>query len=146
MTTTAPPGPRGLPLLGNTHQWARDNLGFHERLAEYGRVVRYEALGDERYLLTEPEDIERVLSDPEQFRPDRWLDGSREDRPDFAYFPFGGGPRRCIGQQFAVTEAQLVLATLCSRWRFEREYDELDLSAAVTLKPKTDIEMTPRRR
>ena len=87
----------------------------------------------------------RFWDDPEQFRPERWLDGDR-DRPAFAYFPFGGGPRRCIGRQFAMTEAQLVLATLLSEWRFEREYDQLDLAPAVTLKPATDVEMTPRRR
>jgi cytochrome P450 len=45
----------------------RDNLGFHERLSEYGRIARYEALGDERYLLTEPEAIERVLANPAKF-------------------------------------------------------------------------------
>jgi cytochrome P450 len=86
---------------------------------------------------------ERFWDAPESFRPSRWLDGVRDERPAFAYFPFGGGPRRCIGRQFAMTEAQLVLATLLDRWRFEREYDELDLSAAVTLKPRTDVEMTP---
>ncbi|MDS0259415.1 cytochrome P450 [Haloarcula sp. S1CR25-12] len=88
---------------------------------------------------------DRFWDAPEQFRPSRWLDGE-SDRPEFAYFPFGGGPRRCIGRQFAMTEAQLVLATLLDQWRFEREYDELELAAAVTLKPKTDVEMTVRRR
>jgi len=88
---------------------------------------------------------DRFWDAPEQFRPSRWLDGE-PDRPEFAYFPFGGGPRRCIGRQFAMTEAQLVLATLLDQWRFEREYDELELAAAVTLKPKTDVEMTVRRR
>jgi len=87
----------------------------------------------------------RFWDAPEQFRPGRWLDGT-DDRPDFAYFPFGGGQRRCIGQQFAMTEAQLVLATLLDRWHFEREYDDLELAPAVTLKPTTDVEMTPRRR
>lgn len=86
----------------------------------------------------------RFWDAPEQFRPERWL-GADTDRPKFAYFPFGGGPRRCIGRQFAMTEAQLVLATLLSEWRFEREYGDLSLAPAVTLKPKTDIEMTPRR-
>jgi cytochrome P450 len=89
---------------------------------------------------------ERFWDDPEQFRPERFLDGGRDDRPAYAYFPFGGGPRRCIGQQFAMTEAQLVLATLASDWRLEREYDELDLSASVTLQPNHDVPMTPRKR
>ena len=71
----------------------------------------------------------------ERFRDDpaRWLD-VESDRLE-----------RCIGRQFATTEAQLVLATLLSEWRFEREYDDLALAPAVTLKPETDIGMTPRR-
>jgi len=88
---------------------------------------------------------ERFWDDPETFRPSRWLDGDAA-RPDFAYFPFGGGPRRCIGRQFAMTEAQLVLATLLDRVGFDREYDDLELAAAVTLKPETDIQMTVRER
>lgn len=89
---------------------------------------------------------ERFWDDPEQFRPERFLDGGRDDRPAYAYFPFGGGPRRCIGQQFAMTEAQLLLATLARDWRLEREYDDLDLSAAVTLQPNHEVTMTPRKR
>jgi cytochrome P450 len=89
---------------------------------------------------------ERFWDDPEQFRPDRFLDGGGDDRPAYAYFPFGGGPRRCIGQQFAMTEAQLLLATLASGWTLEREYDALELSASVTLQPNHDVPMTPRKR
>jgi cytochrome P450 len=86
----------------------------------------------------------RFWDAPDEFRPERWL-GDR-DRPEFAYFPFGGGKRRCIGQQFAMTEAQLILATLCSEFEFERRYDDLDLSASVTLQPKGDVAMTVRER
>jgi cytochrome P450 len=88
---------------------------------------------------------ERFWDDPESFRPERFLEDNR-DRPDYAYFPFGGGPRRCIGQQFAMTEAQLVLATIASEWSMEREYDDLDLSASVTLQPKGSVEMTTKLR
>lgn len=87
---------------------------------------------------------ERFWERPDAFRPERWLENT--DRPDYAYFPFGGGPRRCIGQQFAMTEAQIVLATIAREWTFDREYDDLDLSAAVTLQPKGAIEMRPQRR
>ncbi|WP_372479568.1 cytochrome P450 [Halomicrobium sp. HM KBTZ05] len=89
---------------------------------------------------------ERFWDDPEQFRPERFLDGGRSDRPEYAYFPFGGGPRRCIGQQFAMTEAQLILATIAREWTLEREYGDLDLSAAVTLQPSHDVPMTPHER
>ncbi|MBO4248820.1 cytochrome P450 [Halomicrobium sp. IBSBa] len=89
---------------------------------------------------------ERFWDDPERFRPERFLDGGRSDRPEYAYFPFGGGPRRCIGQQFAMTEAQLILATIAREWTLEREYGDLDLSAAVTLQPSHDVPMTPHER
>ncbi|AHG89550.1 cytochrome P450 [Gemmatirosa kalamazoonensis] len=60
----------------------------------------------------------RWWPEPERFRPERWSEPA-PDRPKFAYFPFGGGSRICIGEQFAWTEATLVLATLASRWRLE---------------------------
>ena len=87
---------------------------------------------------------DRFWDDPEAFRPERFAGDA--DRPEFAYFPFGGGPRHCIGHRFAMTEAQLVLATVGRNWWLDREYDELDLSAAVTLQPRGDVPMTPRRR
>lgn len=88
---------------------------------------------------------DRFWDDPEQFRPDRFLDEGR-DRPKYAYFPFGGGSRRCIGHQFAMTEVQLVLATIARKWKFDREYDDLELSATLTLRPTMDIDMTAHRR
>ncbi|WP_248897221.1 cytochrome P450 [Haloplanus halobius] len=60
---------------------------------------------------------ERFYDAPDEFRPERWDGDLRERLPDFAYAPFGGGPRRCIGRQFALMEAQLALAII------GREYD-----------------------
>jgi cytochrome P450 len=88
---------------------------------------------------------DRFWDAPDEFRPERFLD-SGTDRPEYAYFPFGGGPRRCIGQQFAMTEAQLVLATMAREWTMEREYDDLELSASVTLRPRGSVEVTTKRR
>ena len=59
----------------------------------------------------------RWFESPEAFRPERWLDGLADRLPRFAYMPFGGGPRVCIGQGFAQLEAVLVLATLAQSWR-----------------------------
>ncbi|UPW01556.1 cytochrome P450 [Halorussus gelatinilyticus] len=90
---------------------------------------------------------DRFWDDPETFRPERFLDGEgRADRPEYAFFPFGGGPRRCIGQQFAMVEAQLVLATMAREWTLDRNYGDLELSAAVTLQPKGDVPVTTERR
>ncbi|HJQ31787.1 MAG TPA: cytochrome P450 [Pyrinomonadaceae bacterium] len=59
----------------------------------------------------------RFWPDPERFDPERWTPEAKAARPQFAYFPFGGGPRRCIGEGFAWTEAVLILATLARRFR-----------------------------
>jgi cytochrome P450 len=59
----------------------------------------------------------RYFPDPERFDPERWTPEAKAARPQFAYFPFGGGPRRCVGESFAMTEGVLLLATLARRWR-----------------------------
>jgi len=96
---------------------------------------------------------------PDEFLPERWLDdetvddagnGSQavrtvEDRPEYAYFPFGGGPRHCIGARFAMLEAQLALATLARDWRFT-DPDEVRPSLNVTLQPRDPVQVTVRRR
>ncbi|SNZ04427.1 Cytochrome P450 [Natronoarchaeum philippinense] len=76
---------------------------------------------------------ERWWSDPETFDPERWL--ADRDRPEYAYFPFGGGPRHCLGMRFAMTELQLALATLAQRVEFERVTESLDPTMSVTLDP-----------
>jgi cytochrome P450 len=59
----------------------------------------------------------RYYPDPERFDPERFTPEARQSRPKFAYFPFGGGPRVCIGERFAWMEGVLVLATLMQKWR-----------------------------
>ena len=59
----------------------------------------------------------RFWDHPERFDPERFLPERSADRPHFAYLPFGGGPRLCIGNQFALTEAQLVLASVAQRYQ-----------------------------
>src|SRR5579864_3130395 len=61
----------------------------------------------------------RYFEDPEAFRPERWLDGLADRLPAGAYFPFGGGPRRCIGEGFALLESALVIGALAQRFRFK---------------------------
>lgn len=60
----------------------------------------------------------RFWEQPDQFIPERWTDDIFSRVPKFAYFPFGGGPRLCIGNTFAMLEMVLVLATIAQRWRF----------------------------
>jgi cytochrome P450 len=87
------------------------------------------------------------------FRPDRWLnsegqfDESAPGVPRGAWIPFGFGNRRCIGEQFAWTEAALLLATIGSTWRPELvPGTAVETQAAVTLRPRNGLPMTLRRR
>jgi cytochrome P450 len=59
----------------------------------------------------------RFYPDPQRFDPERFTPEARQSRPKFAYFPFGGGPRVCIGERFALIEGVLVLATIAQQWR-----------------------------
>ena len=70
---------------------------------------------------------------PNDFRPERWQ--SPAARPKYAYFPFGGGSRICIGESFAWTEAILLLATIAQEWRFVTTR-EPELEPRITLRPK----------
>ena len=84
----------------------------------------------------------RFFPDPDRFDPDRWLPERQKGRPKFAYFPFGGGTRVCIGEAFAWMEGILVLATLAGRWRMEcLETAPVPLQAAITLRPARGIRM-----
>src|SRR6202022_331217 len=67
----------------------------------------------------------RYFEDPEVFRPDRWADDLARRLPKYAYFPFGGGPRVCIGNSFATMEAILVLATIAQKFRLVPASTEL---------------------
>jgi cytochrome P450 len=89
----------------------------------------------------------RFYSDPDAFRPERWLDGLEKRIPRYAYFPFGGGSHICTGQFFAWLEAQTLLAALCARWRFVRADDEPVMPRPlITMFPANPVPMLPLRR
>jgi cytochrome P450 len=78
----------------------------------------------------------RFFADPERFDPERWTPEAKAARPQFSYFPFGGGPRRCIGESFAWMEAVLILATLARRWRLRLIPGRtVEAQARITLRP-----------
>lgn len=84
----------------------------------------------------------RYFTDPERFDPGRWADGLAARLPRFAYFPFGGGPRSCIGASFAMLEAVLVLATIAHRYRLRIAPEErVGLDPSATLRPKGGLRM-----
>ncbi len=85
--------------------------------------------------------------EPERFDPQRWTPEAEAARPKFAYFPFGGGPRLCIGEQFAWMEGILVLATLAQRWHADLlPGHPVALEPLITLRPKHGMKMILRQR
>jgi cytochrome P450 len=89
----------------------------------------------------------RFFPDPEEFTPDRWTPAFRASLPKFAFFPFGGGPRQCIGEGFAWLELMLVLAHFLRDWRFELvPGQKIELWPAVTLRSRQHIRMRVGRR
>src|SRR6201986_5421491 len=85
----------------------------------------------------------RYFPDPLRFDPDRFTHEARESRPQFSYFPFGGGPRRCIGEGFSWLEGTFCLAALAQRWRLTLDpHQQVMPQALITLRPKNGIRMT----
>ena len=79
---------------------------------------------------------------PDTFDPGRFAPGRGNGRPRFAYFPFGGGPRQCIGQSMALVEAQLVLATVLARCRLRPASEgPVEAEALATLRPRGGLPM-----
>ena len=84
----------------------------------------------------------RFFPEPEAFRPERWEGDFAKTLPKYAYFPFGGGPRVCIGNTFALMESVVVLATLLQSCRFQLAPNQnIVLQPAVTLRPRSGIQM-----
>ena len=89
----------------------------------------------------------RFYSDPERFDPERWLPEAKSARPKFSYFPFGAGPRQCIGESFAWMEGVLVLAAIAQRWKLRLDPGfALKLQPAITMRPKNPVAMTVQPR
>jgi cytochrome P450 len=89
----------------------------------------------------------RWFTDPQAFRPERWAGNLARELPRFAYMPFGGGPRICIGNRFALMEATLILATVAQRFRLEWQVDRpVQPIPSITLRPKGGVwaELVPR--
>jgi cytochrome P450 len=89
----------------------------------------------------------RFYEAPLEFRPERWAEGLAKRLPKYAYFPFGGGPRVCIGNGFAMVEAVLLLATMGQQYRFTLEPEPaVSFDLGITLLPHNGIPAVLRRR
>jgi cytochrome P450 len=143
------PGPEHLEALNYTGQVINEAL----RLYSPAHSLFREAIDDvelggytvpEGDVLYLPQWVihrdERWWDEPLEFRPERFADGG--DHPTFAFFPFGAGPRRCIGEQFARAEAKLVVAAFADAFEFERETETFNMQASLTAVPDRPINMT----
>jgi len=89
----------------------------------------------------------RLWKDPLAFDPDRFLPAAEEARPRFAYFPFGGGPRQCIGDQFAWMEGVLVLAAVLQKFSpalIDAAF-KAEIHPMITLRPRGGMPLVLRR-
>jgi cytochrome P450 len=84
----------------------------------------------------------KYWNDPLKFNPERFTPENSANRPPYAYIPFGGGPRLCIGRDFAMTEAELILAAVAQRWRLVMEPGQMIVpDPMITLRPKGGLQM-----
>ncbi|MGH9470252.1 MAG: cytochrome P450 [Terriglobia bacterium] len=89
----------------------------------------------------------RFFERPEEFLPDRWTEEFSRQLPNFVYFPFGGGPRVCIGASFATTEVTLLLASILQRFRVEViDPDAVRPLPAITLRPEGGVRVIVHKR
>jgi cytochrome P450 len=89
----------------------------------------------------------RYFPDPERFDPERWTPEARASRPKFSYFPFGGGPRQCVGEGFAWAEVILLLVTLAQRWTMRLlPGHPVEPQPRLTLRPKYGMRMVLKKR
>lgn len=89
----------------------------------------------------------RWYDTPEEFRPERWEGDFVKSISRFAYFPFGGGPRQCIGNSFALMEATLILATIAQKYRLRLvpNHPVVPL-ASITLRPRYGVRVVLEER
>jgi cytochrome P450 len=152
------PTPDDLPRLRYTEMVLKETLRLYPAVWGIGRRATKECeLGGYRIpagsnifiLQWRTQRDARFFPDPQRFDPERWReDPLRSGKvPRFAYFPFGGGPRVCVGASFAMMEATFLLAMIQQRYQLALVPGHpVEVLASVTLRPKYGIKMSVRRR
>jgi cytochrome P450 len=146
-----PPRYEDISALVYTEKVIRESL----RLKPPAWLTHYMALGDVElngYFIPAGKSVTisplaihrdpRWYPNPEQFNPDRWTDEFTRTLPRCAYLPFSGEPRICVGQQFALLEATIILAMFMQRgnWQIDPKHT-IATQASITMRPKNGIRM-----
>lgn len=134
-------------VIAETLRLFPPTTGINRQATEPVTLDGYELPEGSQFLIPQwvPHRDGRFWADPETFDPDRW--GRDTDRPEYAYFPFSGGPRGCIGRDFARQELTLALATMVGRVDLEVRADgPLEFIPSIQLRPATDFTATVSRR
>ena len=152
------PAPVDLPQLVYTDMVLRESMRLYPPVWVIGRraltpfrLGEYELPADTNVLISQLilHKDPRYFPDPERFDPSRWSanDPRAQSLPRFAYFPFGGGPRVCIGAGFAMMEAVLLLATIAQQFRVRiAPGQKAKMQPTVTLRPRGGIQATLEQR
>ncbi len=148
------PGADDLPRLGYTRRVIDEVLRLYPPTWLTARTAsENDELGGYKIpagalILLSPYVTHRHLAcweEPERFDPDRFMPAGAAARPAFAYFPFGGGPRRCIGSAFATIEIQLIVVQVAQRYRLDLVPGARVVpTAGLTLRPQADVPMLLR--
>jgi cytochrome P450 len=152
-----PPGPNGTVVGGNIRQFRAGLLNAvvaeSMRLFPPVYVIGREATSDlelggyrvkRGYTVLMSQWVNhrdpKYFPGPEEFRPERWQDGLAKRLPKFAYYPFGGGQRICVGNMFALLEAAVILAAVGQRYRFTLDRNAvIDIKRQITLLPASGV-------
>ncbi|MEA2531097.1 MAG: hypothetical protein QOG89_2741 [Thermomicrobiales bacterium] len=150
------PTAQDLPRLRYTEAVLQESLRLYPPIWVFARIAaRSTTIGGYRIpkgrrIVVSPWALQRdprFFVDPDRFDPDRWLSDRAPRPPKYAFPPFGGGPRSCVGAGFAMLEGVLLLATIGQHLRFVPVPDHpVTLHPAVTLRPRFGIKATVQRR
>jgi cytochrome P450 len=152
------PTPADLPRLIYTDMVLRESMRLYPPVWVIGRralsafrLGEYEIPANTNMLISQylMHRDSRFFPEPERFDPERWRAGDPRaaSLPRFAYFPFGGGPRVCIGAAFGMMEAVLLLATIAQRFKNEvAPGEKVSMQPSVTLRPRNGIPVKLKRR
>ena len=151
-----PPTVEDMSSLTYTTQVIKETMRYYPPIYVLFRRVLEDVTIDGYHIpagtkLTVPQFIlhadERWWDDPQAYRPERWSEPDAAERPEYAYFPFGGGPRHCVGMRFAMMVLTLGIATIVQRVRFDLESDANPaLHMAASLAPADDVVLRVRLR